>query len=142
MKKLFSAIFIVLFFSSYLYAMDWKKANQVTFGWDKVTKLEDDSDIPNLSVVRYEVYTKDENGNEILISETDQTSFKVTFQAEGDFEVGVKAVRYRNVGANPGTEVISASDIAWSSDPASTGNSPFGIRHYIAPGMPENLRAQ
>jgi len=109
--------------------------NAAVVAWDAVTKLADGSPVPTGDAISYEVL-RAPAGNKasaVVVGETPQLQFAVTFPSEGDWVVGVRAVR------TTGTERLM-SDINWS-DVGGTPN-PFVLRYYRGPAVPGNLRLQ
>lgn len=137
MKKLF-IIFAILIVASIASAQTWYEANQVTFAWDAVTTLSDGTAIPSGNTVKYQVYTKPNSvsagvktGGEITA-----TQLLISFTTEGQYFLGVEALRYS------GTTLLSKSNpITWS-DVASNcqGGVAFGVTYWRSLMQPVNLR--
>ncbi|MBA7495085.1 hypothetical protein ES702_05664 [subsurface metagenome] len=95
--------------------VDWVTANQVTLSWQPVTTLEDGAVIPEGDVIIYETFYAPEIGNKntdlIKVGETIETQYAITFDLEGWFFVGVRAVRLK------AGKPVSFSKISWSDNP-------------------------
>lgn len=120
-------------------AQIWYPANQKTVAWDAVTTMADGTALPTGSTVRYKVYivskTDTAKATPTEVGTSTTTSATITFTAEGQYFVGVKAERLIS-GA-----VVSESAIAWSDSAAATGTTgTFGVVFYKAPSAPVNLR--
>ena len=117
-------------------AVDWKTLNQATIEWDAVTTLIDDTPFPAEHTIKYRVYlaAPDKTGVTV-VSDTTDTSFTLTFSAEGKYVVGVSAVRLDENGAE-----VEESEINWSDVNGAATPNPFGFIHYIKPAMPTGLK--
>jgi hypothetical protein len=133
MKKLISAFALVLLLVGISGAIEWHTANQMTVAWDA------NEAVVAPDVLKYGVYTKIlPNGEPILIHEQDATVVTITFQAEGNYIVGVTSVRY--VGGASGERLESV--INWSDINGENTPDPFGARYWIIPDPPVGLRLQ
>lgn len=115
-----------------VFGLTWTSTNQVTLAWSPVTTLGDGSAIPPGDLVSYGVFIVPENGNKltdkVLMGETVDARFVITFETEGRFFVGVAALRIRN------DVKISYSSVAWSDDPVVVvDGKTFGIIYFRAP---------
>lgn len=115
----------------------WQTADSYKFAWDPVTKTVDNMPI-DPTKVEYIVYIADEQRqNPILKYRGTGTSTTITFDQEGKFLLGVKAVRVEN-----GNDVAESA-IQWSDDPAAAqGGVTFGVIYYAAPEAPGGLRKE
>jgi hypothetical protein len=142
MKKLLIALilcFTLLSLSSIGACEVWYTANQKTFSWEAVTKLEDGSPIPSGSTIKYQPYIKLSTATEgtAYQGEITELSKTITFTVEGAYYLGVKTIRY------VGTEKVSESAISWSNDPlVCFGGVPFGVNYYQSPKKPMNLKGE
>ncbi len=133
MKKLILAITVFLLLVGTAYADDWYSANQATVRWDAVTTLTNGDPVPEGDLVTYTLYTKSvQTGVETEVDTgVSAIEYVFTFTNEGDYHVGIKAVRtVPAVGELP--ERTFESEIGWSSDPliAKDGNT-FGVSYYV-----------
>ena len=110
----------------------WHPANQATIEWDQSTLLADDSPIPEGDTVKYKIYLSDGSGVHTEIMEVDTTEATVTFQSEGQFFVGVSAVRY-----NADGQLLSESLVSWSNIEPS---EPFGFIFWYPIKQPTGIR--
>lgn len=142
LMAIISIMIVILGFMANCQASDitWHKLNEATVAWDGVTTLVDGSAIPEGDLVRYKVFVaepgkKDEKQH---MGETELLEFKVGVPGEGNWFVGVMAIRYRLIDE----EMINLgkSVIAWSDIDEFTNNNPFGIEFYFKPAAPLNLR--
>lgn len=130
MKKL---IVFALLMLPFLLGQTIVYVNSAVIAWDAVTKLADGTPVPVGEVVKYEVLRARPaaKASAVVVGETAALEYVISFPAEGDWVVGVRAVR------TVGTERI-VSDINWSD--VSGIPSPFVLRYYRGPAVPENLR--
>lgn len=118
----------------------WYEQQQVTVAWDAVSTFQDGSSIPSGNVISYEVFIKDAqatNATEVQMGTTQNTEYTVTLQTEGEFLLGVRAVRSDSNG-----NVLSKSTITWSSDSTVVTDQTFGVRYYQRPAACTGLRKQ
>jgi hypothetical protein len=109
--------------------------NQVTVGWDAVTKLADGTNIPTGDAVAYQVYTKKGTGAEALVGEVNSLQQTITFTVEGEYLVGVRTKRTITGG------VTVYSSITWSnSTDVAAVPSPFSVGYYLPPGAPRGFK--
>ena len=135
MKRLWIVLLVALFmavsvgFAAVIYT------NQVTIGWDAVTKLADGTNIPTGDVISYQVYTKKGTAAEVLVGEINSLQQTVTFTVEGEYLVGVRTKRAITGGA------IVYSTITWSnSTDIAAVPVPFSVGYYIPPAVPKGLK--
>ena len=137
MKKILSAILIILFFAFAVNAGDtWYAANQGAFTWDPVTTMEDGS-VVIPGQLTYRLYIKLEGTGEITeAGEVAGPPVTLTFDRDGKHRVGVKVIRMVD------GEIVSASkDISWSDDPVFCENGEtFGFTSWQRPLPVRNLR--
>lgn len=109
-------------------AQTWYPTNQATVGWDAVTQLADGNPLPADTTIKYAVYrAAPDRGNQVLLADNiDGTEYVVTLSAEGQYLVGVQAIRLV-----AGVEV-ARSTIAWSDDPQAA-QVPFGLVYFVPP---------
>lgn len=138
-KKLLLVMAFVLMLPVLALAQTWYTANQATIGWDAVTKMGDGTtSIPTGDAVKYQVYTKNAAGTIAPVGgEITAIQQTITFNVEGRYFVGVKAIRY------PAGETVGvSSDVAWSSDPLVCATAgPFGIVYYVKPAGVKGLKS-
>jgi hypothetical protein len=109
--------------------------NQITIGWDAVTKLGDGTNIPVGDLVSYQVYTKKGTATEVLVGEVTSLQQTITFTVEGDYLIGVRAKRTVTGGA------IVYSPITWSnSTDIAAVPVPFSVGYYLPPGAPKGFK--
>ena len=132
---------LMFFFAGLVYAITWKPANQITIGWEPVTLLTDGSAIPAGSVITYRVcisnaITDPNKTNPVCLDDVITGLEKtITFNVEGSFVPGVKAVR-----SVDGT-VVSESIISWYDDVTKTATGEaYGYLYYLAPTEVGGLR--
>ena len=141
MKRFFSVIAILLIFTGIAFAQQWYTANQATVEWDAVTTLDNGDPLPPTDIMEYVVYlanaiTDPNKDNPSEIATTTSTSQLITLNVEGSFFVGVKAVRKIADGT-----VVGESEVAWSDDPQFVqGGETFGLRYFLPPAAPGNMR--
>jgi len=134
-------MFVLLFFAllaDVAWPLDWTAANQITLAWSPVTTLTDGSALPAGDVVSYEVFIVPESGDKstdrVMVGETGEAQFVITFETEGRFFVGVSAKRFKN------PDTISFSSISWSDNPVVVKDgATFGIIYFVSPAMPLGL---
>lgn len=112
-----------------LSAQEVYETNSVVVAWDAVTTFVDGAPVPAEDTILYQVYTApaDDNSTTSFYDQTSLTSIPVTFTAEGQYNVGVRAVRVQ-----PGGEE-SYSLITWGD---------FIVQYVRAPAAPVNLRVE
>jgi hypothetical protein len=140
MKKLFLILVLTLGLVLPANAIDWHTANQVTIAWDAYA-----TDLQPGDKITYKVYSKKlPNGEEKLLKEFTGLTATITFISEGRYIVGVSTVRGvdENGDGNfdPATEQILESEINWSDTNGENTPNPFGLRYFVNPGNPKNLR--
>lgn len=134
-KYLLPVLLVVLLLTGVAFAQTWHTANQATVEWDAVS-------VPADSTVEYVVYlanavTDPNKTNPTEIATTTTTSQLIALGTEGSYFVGVKSRRILTAdGSN-----VGESDISWSDDPTRVQNGEtFGLRYFIPPDAPGNLR--
>ena len=129
MKKLISVIaLMIMFMSATVFALEWQTANQITIAWDPSAK------IVSTDIISYTVYSKVMGTDTpVIIGETSDTQYVVTFIEEGRYYLGVSATRLVADG-----ETIE-SDINWSDVNGESTPNPFGVKFYVSPSIPLNL---
>ena len=138
MKRAF-IILAILFFASAASAQVWHPANQVTLAWDAVTTLQDGTNIPAGSTIKYQVYKRllPATTGEMAGAEVTALQQAVSFSVEGGYYLGVKALRYVD------SALVSQSEIAWSDVAANCANGEaFGVTYWMQPSMVKGLRLQ
>lgn len=139
MKKLLTLIVLAITLFTAPAAMgqvEWVTANQVTIGWDAANTTESGGTIPATDAISYRVYTKRlPNGEEVVVGETAELTYTITFTVEGRYIAGVKTLRVPE-----GETVIYESPITWSNseDPVAVPN-PFAFVYYESPSAPAGL---
>jgi hypothetical protein len=109
--------------------------NQITVGWDAVTKLADGTDIPMGDAVAYQVYTKKGTGTEVLVGEVNSLQQTITFTVEGEYLIGVRTKRTITGG------VVTYSDITWSNSADVVAVPvPFSVGYYLPPAAPKGVK--
>lgn len=134
------AIFIMLIGSIAL-AQTWHTANQATVAWDAVTTIDNGDPLPATDTIEYVVYlsnaiTDPNKDNPVEVARTTNLEQLITLNVEGQYFVGCKAIRKIADGTEVGESVV-----AWSDDPQYVLNGEtFGLRYFLAPSAPSNLR--
>lgn len=145
MKKLiYSALAIIALLAFVLpgpvIAQSFVTANQVTVAWDAVTQLSNGDPLPATDSMEYSVYTTDaivpDKTEGAAVWRGPELQTVITFTIEGMYWVGVRAHRIRD-----GTE-LNQSTVAWSDNPVSTNDSPWGVQFWLPPGIVQGLRPQ
>jgi hypothetical protein len=137
MKKLL-LILVVLLMSSVVVAqeIEWIVANQATVQWDEVTTLESGDPIPS-GTISYEVFivkAEQDKSEAVLLGETPNLSFLITFSEEGNYLWGVQTLRQVN-------SDIMKSGISWSDDGLSNlSGIPEGVKFFELPAAPKGQR--
>jgi len=143
-KTLVIFLFIALvglFLAALANAQTWHTANQVTLEWDAVTLIDlDGTPLPADNTVEYEVFSANamdpDKTGAISLGKTTATQRIITLDVEGSFFLGVKAFRKIADGT-----VVGESEVAWSDNPMYAQNGvPFGVRYFLPPVAPMNLR--
>ena len=140
-KKWLFVVLLVLFLAGVAFAQTWHTTNQATVEWDAITTLSNGDPLPATDTVEYVVYlanaiTDPGKTNPSEIARTTDTSQLITLNVEGQYFVGVKAIRK----IADGTEV-GESEVAWSDLPQYCQNGEtFGLRYFLPPAAPANMR--
>jgi hypothetical protein len=136
MKKIFALLIFVLLLVPALataQSLVWYSDTAKTMAWDASPKV-DPADDAN----RYQVVWRTDlvsTGTSVGTPIT-ATQLALTIPPDVKYYFGVKAMRYK-AGA-----FVKESAVAWSSDPASTNNAPWGFDTTRAPAWPGGLRVQ
>lgn len=140
MRVLAMGMLLVFAATTNLYAMTWYTANQSSVAWDAVTTLSDGSTVPATDIVEYVIYLSN------IVTDPDKTNpteawcgtdltATITLNTEGQFLVGIKAVRKLADGT-----AVSESSRVWSDDPVVVKDGEtFGIRYFLSPMAPGGL---
>ena len=142
MKKILLAVLITLSLVGISNAQTWTTANEATVSWDAVTKLLDGSTIPTTDKIAYNIFIRNKKtGTVTSVGNTPNLQQTIVFNTEGRYFPGVSAVR-QVVGEDGVTiEETMESEISWSDNPAACLNGQtFGIRYFVHPNQPVNLR--
>ena len=134
MKKLIAIAILLIATAAPAMAQTWYTANQVTFAWDAVAKVQ-----PTDSENKYQVYTRNNVSDPgvKIGGEITATQLVVSFSAEGRYYLGVEAIRYPS-GETVG---IRSATKAWSNVAAdAAGAIPFGVMFFAAPGGARSLK--
>ena len=134
------AIVITAFAAIAFASLNWHTTNQATIAWDAITELSDGSPIPSIDKIEYVVHlansvTDPNKTNPVEVWRGDETQATITLNTEGQYYVGIQAVRKRE------DSIIATSTIGWSDNPqiCLDGNT-FGIQFFLPPKSPVNLR--
>jgi hypothetical protein len=133
MKTLFASL-LFLFLVSPAAGQTWYTANQVTFAWDPVPKVQ-----PTDQTNKYQVYSRtDTVSNGVKVGgEITATQLAVSFTVEGRYYLGVEAIRYP---AGETVGIVSATK-GWSNVAVdAAGGVPFGVVYFVRPGSASGLR--
>lgn len=123
------------------FGITWHTANQATIEWDAVTTNINGDPLPPDETVEYVVYlanavTDPNKTNPAEVWRGAAATATITLNVEGRFLVGVKAVRKLSDGTTATESVVN-----WSDDPlVCLGGTDFGLRFYLPPMGPINLR--
>lgn len=135
------SVLLVLFLAGFAIAQTWHTANQATVAWDAVTTIDNGDPLPPTDTIEYVVYlsnaiTDPNKDNPVEIARTTNTEQLITLNVEGSYFVGCKAIRKIADGTEVGESVV-----AWSDDPQYVLNGQtFGLRYFMPPSAPNNLR--
>ncbi len=127
MKKLFMIVCLIFCLSTQVYAIDnWYVANEKTIEWTAPASLVNGDPIPTDNVIEYAIYISTDKSDPIEVAITSETSYTIAFDIEGDWLIGVEAIRKVN------DQVVSKSQIAWSDMAEYCENGvTFGVRYYV-----------
>lgn len=136
------AIGVLLVFAAVtnLYAVTWHTANQTSVAWEPVTTLSDGSLVPATDTVEYVIYlsnvaTDPDKTNPREVWQGADLTATITLNVEGQFLVGIKAVRMLADGT-----VVSESPRVWSDDPLVVKDGEtFGVRYFLPLMAPNGL---
>lgn len=148
MLKIWVPLFILMvFLSCYAiyntYAQEWVTVNQATITWDAVTKLSNNTTIPETNRVKYEVYlsnviTDSDKSSPVKVGATNATSYTITMTTQGKFFVGLRTMLEDANGT-----FLNKSVIGWTDDPAIVRDGhTFGLRYYFPPLPPTGVWAE
>lgn len=118
---------------------NWHTANQATLQWNAVTTNINGDTVTD--AVEYVVYmanavTDPNKTNAVEVWRGTETQALLTLNTEGQYFVGVKAVRKLADG-----EAVAQSEVAWSDNPLCVeGEVTFGLRYYLPLMAPGGLR--
>jgi hypothetical protein len=128
MKKIILLILLLPF----LMAQQIVYYDNVPIVWDAVSSVAG-------STITYEIMRAPagDPGIAEIVAEVSAVEYSVPLIIEGDWIVGVRTVR--TIDAN-GERLLS--EINWSDINGLNTLNPFIVRHFMAPGMPTNLRLQ
>lgn len=137
MKKIiFSIIFgIFLCVGTLIHAeTTWQTANQFTIAWDAVTTNTNGEALNETDIIKYEVLiannlTDPDKLNPVSLGITDQATYTLTLNTEGQYIIGVKSLRY--IVENDVEVLVASSTISWSDDP--NVGTEFGVRYFLPP---------
>ncbi len=118
----------------------WTTANQVTIAWDAVTTLDNGDPVPTGDQIVYDVFVYNYKGSAMtqVVTGGASTSVTITFNIEGRYVAGVRVKRI--VDAGTPDEQILESQVNWSNVNGVNTPNPFGLRYFINPSVPINLR--
>jgi len=122
------ALLWMLLAASGVLAQEWITTNQVTIAWDASA---------DTGAISYNIYTRDiRTAQDILVANTVDVQYVLTFTVEGRYLAGVQTVRI----PEGETEELT-SEITWSdSTDAVAVPNPFGLKFYENPLAPIGLR--
>lgn len=143
MKNLCICLILSLFLAlpTLAFSQEWITANQTTITWDAVTTLSDGTPLSGNDTIAYTIYlsnaiTDPDKDNPAEIDTIEDTQKIITLVNEGQYFVGLKSIRKLADGT-----VVGESDIGWSDDPTvATNGDIFGIRYFLPPAIPTNMR--
>jgi len=152
MKVKSAIVMLILFLVSAAFANgqdQWYQTNQATVSWDPVTEYDSGGEsIPTPSYyIKYEVsisnvLNSSDKSDAIVVTESPiyDTQYTITFEKQGRFVVGVRAIGFTTDYVDNEVE-IARSEIAWSDNSICCfEEKTFGINHHFAPMPPRNLR--
>jgi len=134
MKRVITSLMVVLFLLvGNALAFNWVTANQVTMAWDAVTSVQTTNGtqpLPEGDYIEYELFlsTQTDHSDAWSVGTTTDTQFTFTFEQEGEFYGGGKAIRYDSTGTK-----LSESIIAWSDQEEYVATDTFGFKYYYIP---------
>ena len=137
MRKIVLILALLIAAAWAVYPQNVVYTNSVVIAWDAVVFLEDGSPIPAEDAITYEVFRSLTGGTAVSVGSTPNLAYTVTFDTEGEYEVGVRALRY--VAA---MDVTLESAINWSGTNGTSTPSPFVIVYAVPPAAPEGLGVQ
>jgi len=116
-------------------ATEWHTANQTTIAWDQEYTVEDVT-IPT-DEVTWDVFianatTDPDKTNPVKVGTATEQQYTITLNTEGKYIVGVQTVRTVD------GKILKSSTITWSD----SETNPFGIKYFVIPDDPYNIRIQ
>lgn len=139
MKKALMILLFVLLAPLTLQAQQWYTANSIPIAWDVYPPHQTGD------TISYYVYAKNVDTDELLgtidtpngkaVAETANLTQTLTFSQEGRYYVGVATKRIPT-----GTTEVLVSPINWSNENGAATPNPFGVRYFVPPNSPLNLR--
>ena len=138
MKKLL-AVLIGLLLMAGVASAQWTPVhtNQITVIWLEVTTLENGDPIPAGDSVAYEVFTRKlPDGTQQSIGRTTELTSTITIPDEGEWAVGIAAIRL----CADGSETIT--EINWSTVNGAATPNPFSVIYRIPLSGVEGLSPQ
>jgi len=135
---LFAAILTVVLPAAAL-AFTWNLADQSTVSWDPVNATTEGDLIP-AGEIEYEVFlvgSGEPKDTRESLGKTHELEFTITFDEEGSYLAGVKAIRTDGNGTT-----FSESAISWSDNATVVGFDVFGFRFFYAPKHVTGLKKQ
>ena len=137
MKKNLSLILLVLLVSPAFVGAQtiiWDTRTSATMAWDAVAKVDPADNNNRYQVVwRLAADTTNLTGTAVG-SPITATQLALTIPPDVKYHFGVKALRYQN------NVKTTESAVAWSSDPVSTNNTPWGFDTTRSPLVPSGIR--
>ena len=118
-------------------AQEWHSTNQATVAWDAVTQTVDGLPI-SPEDVSYDIFLANavtdpgKTNPSMIQADVVETQYTITLNVEGQFFVGIRAVRMVALGRIEST-------ICWSDD-GGCSPVPFGLRRFSPPAGVQGLR--
>lgn len=110
------------------YAQTWHTADQITVEWAPATTLVDGNPVPAGDTVKYKVWLRNAStgGEPVVVAEVSTVEHTITLGVEGQFYVGVSALRY-----NSDETLLNESTVCWSDVVECTAEGTFGIQYFL-----------
>lgn len=142
MKKLILTFLVCLLLAGTAFA-EWHSANQITLRWDAVITIDNGEPLPEGNTALYNVHIKEvkTDATEKVGTDIAELTYVITFNEEGDYYLGVSAIRIIPAVGDIPERRFEESSISWSSEPVNTANNEaFGVSYYIPIGNVGGLR--
>lgn len=136
-RLLIAALFVFMVAAPALAQWSPVYTNQMTVKWLASTTLVDGSPVPAEDSVVYEILVRKlPDGAEQILGRTSDLTYTVTIPSEGEWAVGLKAIRITSGGDE------YPSEINWSTEDGEATPNPFSVIYMLPPAMPTGLEPQ